>query len=165
MNYITEVLNAAADRMEAATAWQRRADYGGGNGAGPQVYCDLFEAARQRAGWPAIEHLHRHLVRNGETAARELQGWRERDPDRVVKLLRDAAGVVPDADVELAAVRKRLNELVEQLVEAAGWTRVNHEAPETLVGEVARRIRLLEFQLEELRAELVEARQAAVTPS
>lgn len=127
-----DVLHAAADEVEN---WPtHHADRELRHGAGGAIYTLLFEAAKQRYGWTAIQHLQHHL--RGELPHGQLQHWRTTDRAAVAKALRDAAGQPPADDLEAATLHTQLAGFRQALADAVGW---HHLDVATLVREVADR--------------------------
>lgn len=143
-----DVLNGAADMIEARQRWQREREVR--NGAGGRTYSDLFASAGLRCGWPAVVALERHL--GAELRTGQLQHWAETDPDRVVEVLRAAAGIPTPVDAETVALRRQWDDLCARLAALVPYPPTGD--PDRLVDALASRISQLERWLAEAQARL-----------
>lgn len=134
---VSAVLSAAADTVERDEMRRYSRDISQ-SGAGGEIYTLLFQASERLYGWPAVRHLQTHL--GSQLAHGHLQHWRETDPAAVVKILREAAAVTPEPDVEVAAMREQVERWWTEVCKALPWLadQPQFSRADELVREVAR---------------------------
>jgi hypothetical protein len=113
------------------------------------VFVQIYESTKHLYASPAILHLERHL---GIT---QLQHWDVKDAEEAVMVLREASNADVASDLVESSALRSLTAFHSALAEAIGSEEMQTAA---LVNAVARRIQLLEDDLERARRETKELR-------